>query len=713
MATGDINELDLGQTIRGFAAGDKLFNRYTLKAILGRGGMGIVWRAFDEQLDRDVALKFLPELLVLDQAAMDELKRETKRSLELTHHHIVRIHDFAQDSRSACISMEYVDGKTLSALRVEKENKVFEVEELAPLIEQACDALEYAHTKAKIVHRDFKSSNLMLNSRGELKVTDFGIARSLSDSVSMHSVRTSGTLVYMSPQQLDGERAQPADDIYSLGASIYELLTSKPPFYSGGIERQIHEKTPPSIGARRAELNVASDKPIPEQWAATVAACLAKDLPQRPQSAAEVARRLGLTIPKYGTATPTTQVGAIDSNRPVSVAKRRKTPAVVAAIAALALIGGALGWYFRYYSPKELARKAEESRIAAQRIEAEARSQAEERAANARGAALINTDPPGATVTLGGEAQKSPATFNHVKVGTFPLKVTLENYEPVEKQIEVTEGQIANPGVIKLVRSTGSTQIDTTPDGIEFDLEDAEGKHHTGKTPATLADLPAGSARITYKPEKSAAHSESIIVAAHQSSAFNWNSAAEPQPNTPVPSPNLATTASGRPKPSSTPSEPTKANIPINIKKLLGRFSEHDSWKSPAANLWGDSTQDGVLNVSISSDGKSIIFSGNFAGSTSPSQMFGASQAASFKGSLDAAEIKGGAGNVKVKVHGRFRRTATYSGTFVYKPTGQRSTTYTASSAVLSGDGSSWRLEGNMSNGIETTPIFGLFSREK
>src|SRR6266480_1860355 len=164
-----MDELDLGQTIRGFATGQKLFDRYTLKAVLGRGGMGIVWRAFDEQLERDVALKFLPELLVLDQAAMDELKRETKRSLELTHHHIVRIYDFAQDSRSACISMEYVDGQTLSALRVEKENKVFEVDEIKPWVEQLCEPLAYAHERARVVHRDFKPSNLMLNSRSELK----------------------------------------------------------------------------------------------------------------------------------------------------------------------------------------------------------------------------------------------------------------------------------------------------------------------------------------------------------------------------------------------------------------------------------------------------------------------------------------------------------------------------------------------------------------
>ena len=115
------NGLDV--TVREFVSDQKLFNRYRLIKTLGRGGMGIVWLARDEVLERDVALKFLPELLVLDKAAMDELKRETRRSLELTHHHIVRIYAFEQDGRSACISMEYVDGQTLSALRVEKGNK--------------------------------------------------------------------------------------------------------------------------------------------------------------------------------------------------------------------------------------------------------------------------------------------------------------------------------------------------------------------------------------------------------------------------------------------------------------------------------------------------------------------------------------------------------------------------------------------------------------
>jgi serine/threonine protein kinase len=289
-----MEELDLGQTIRGLRAGQKVFRRFTLVRILGRGGMGVVWLARDDELERDVALKFLPDLVVHDLAVLDELKRETRRSLQLTHHNIVRIHDFVQDAESACISMEYVDGPTLSALRVEQPNRVFEVDELLPWVDQICEALQYAHEHARIVHRDIKPANLMLNGKGDSKVADFGIARSLSDSVTMLTMArgASGTLAYMSPQQLDGERASNLDDIYSLGATVYELLTSKPPFHSGLIERMIREKTPASLAAKREELGVASNHRIPEQWEQTLAACLAKDQAARPQSAIEVRDRL-------------------------------------------------------------------------------------------------------------------------------------------------------------------------------------------------------------------------------------------------------------------------------------------------------------------------------------------------------------------------------------------------------------------------------------
>jgi serine/threonine protein kinase/Flp pilus assembly protein TadD len=323
----------IGATSREFPSGQKVFGRYTLIKILGRGGMGIVWLARDEELERDVALKFLPDLMIQDRAVFDQLRRETRRCLELTHLHIVRIHDFVHDDRSGCISMEYIDGETLSNLRAEKEQRVFEPDEIATWISQLCDALDYAHTRANVIHCDLKPANLMVNQRGDLKVTDFGIARNLSDSVSRLTLEQgrSGTLIYMSPQQLYGVRCTHLDDIYSLGASIYELLTSKPPFYSGNIDRQICERVAPSMTERRKELDIEPAL-VPQFWEDAVAACLAKEPLQRPQSTAEIAQRLQLA-PVH---TRHTRTGRAPAKRP-----NRKALLVggIAAVSILALAG--------------------------------------------------------------------------------------------------------------------------------------------------------------------------------------------------------------------------------------------------------------------------------------------------------------------------------------------------------------------------------------
>jgi len=125
-------------TSRDFARGQKVFGRYTLVKILGQGGMGIVWLARDEELEREVALKFLPDLIIRDPGVLSDLKRETRRSLELTHQNIVRIYDFVHNERSACISMEYIDGDTLASMRCAKPQKIFEPFELSAWIGQLC-----------------------------------------------------------------------------------------------------------------------------------------------------------------------------------------------------------------------------------------------------------------------------------------------------------------------------------------------------------------------------------------------------------------------------------------------------------------------------------------------------------------------------------------------------------------------------------------------
>ncbi len=224
-----LSGLDLGPTIRGFAAGQVVFERYRLDRILGRGGMGVVWLARDQELNEDIALKFLPEAVRLDAQALEELKRETRKSRKLTHRYIVRVYNFVSDANCAAITMEWIDGSTLSGLRSTRPNLVFEPAEMKPWVAQVCEALEYAHGIAKLIHRDLKPANIMVNAAGEAKMTDFGISSSLTESASRVSAQrsASGTLAYMSPQQALGGRPTVADDVYSLGATIYELISGQ------------------------------------------------------------------------------------------------------------------------------------------------------------------------------------------------------------------------------------------------------------------------------------------------------------------------------------------------------------------------------------------------------------------------------------------------------------------------------------------------------
>jgi serine/threonine protein kinase len=283
--------------------GGKLFatqrvgaGRYILVRQLGRGGMGVVWMAHDERLDEKVALKFLPQEINSDSAALEDLRRETLRSRKLTHPNIIRIHDlYEARGEAAFISMEFVEGLNLIDLRIRRGERVLHWPELKPLLQQLCDALDYAHSE-KVVHRDLKPANMMLDAKGRLKLADFGIAATISDATSRVSVRhaSSGTLAYMSPQQLDGEVPKVADDMYALGATIYELLTSRPPFFAGEVAYQVRNLPPKPMDERLAEFEIQNE--VPSDVAALVMACLAKDPAQRPQSARAVADWIGLEL---------------------------------------------------------------------------------------------------------------------------------------------------------------------------------------------------------------------------------------------------------------------------------------------------------------------------------------------------------------------------------------------------------------------------------
>lgn len=228
-----------------------------------------------------------------DISGFEDLKAETRRIRQLTHPNIIRVHDFVEDASGAAISMELVIGRTLAAARLERERKVFEPDEIRAWLPQLCAALDYAHKQAKVVHRDLKPSNILLTHSGVVKVGDFGIARSLADSVTRVSIMSAGTMVYMSPQQAMGEEPTPADDIYALGATLYEMLTAKAPFHTGDVRLQLLQRKPERIASRRRAGGIEPAE-VPGVWEETIAACLAKDKDVRPASAGEVAARLAL-----------------------------------------------------------------------------------------------------------------------------------------------------------------------------------------------------------------------------------------------------------------------------------------------------------------------------------------------------------------------------------------------------------------------------------
>ena len=533
-----MDDIDLGTTIKGFAAGQKIFGRYTLIRILGRGGMGVVWLARDDKLEREVALKFLPEVMMGDKLALADLKRETRRSLDLTHSHIVRIYDFVEDGRTAAIAMEYITGETLTNARAERPGHCYEPADIAKWVGQICDALDYAHAKAKVVHRDLKPANLMIDATGDVKVTDFGIATSIADSVSRVSKQagSSGTPVYMAPQQMMGEKPAVTDDIYALGATLYDLLTGKPPFHSGNIVLQVQGKAPPPMADRREEFGFRG-APIPSGWEQTIAACLAKEPADRPQSAGEVAERLGLAAqgnaqrltsnverprPKTAGSASIPKPAATDTGGQAGIKNQKSKLPVLAGVVAAVILLGALGWYFGLHVPAQQRMAAEQARLLeitrldaekrtdeANRLrtekemtEAEARRKIQlseaaakaeaERLANARGGLVVRTTPAGAEVRVGAIAlDRSPLTLKEQKLGKYPVRIRLDGYEDWSGEVAVKENEFSDLNV-SLIRSTGTLSIQSGAPGVSVILQGTAGEEPRKLSLPVEVRLPTG-----------------------------------------------------------------------------------------------------------------------------------------------------------------------------------------------------------------------------
>ncbi|MGI9592233.1 MAG: protein kinase domain-containing protein [Myxococcota bacterium] len=258
--------------------------RYEITGKLGRGGMGIVYKAQDTVLDRTVAFKVLPDTLHENPQALKNFLREAKSAAQLNHPNIVTVYDAGEQDGVYYIAMEYVDGNTLK--EIVKARGRISAGGIVHVLAQMCEALAYAHEN-KIVHRDVKTANTMWTRDRKAKIMDFGLARVIEE-VRNHTTVISGTPYYMSPEQTLGKNVDHRTDIYSLGVTVFELATGTLPFREGNLPYH-HVHTPPPDP-------VSINPEVPPLIARVIARCLQKDPADRYSSTREILEELKASL---------------------------------------------------------------------------------------------------------------------------------------------------------------------------------------------------------------------------------------------------------------------------------------------------------------------------------------------------------------------------------------------------------------------------------
>ncbi|HEU4835762.1 MAG TPA: serine/threonine-protein kinase [Pyrinomonadaceae bacterium] len=264
-----------------FVPGDILSERYRIVGLLGRGGMGEVYRADDLKLKQPVALKFLPASLNTDGAALARFYKEVSVARQISHRHVCRVYDVAEFQGEHFISMEFVRGEELSSL-LKRIGRV-PPDKAVEVARQLCAGLAAVHERG-VLHRDLKPANIMLDEHGEVRITDFGIAAlAIEDPREM-----SGTPAYMSPEQLDGRELTARSDIYSLGLVLYELFTGKKAFEATSLPELLRLRRSDSTPTSPAE-HVPELDPLIER---VIFRCLERDPAKRPASTLQIAAAL-------------------------------------------------------------------------------------------------------------------------------------------------------------------------------------------------------------------------------------------------------------------------------------------------------------------------------------------------------------------------------------------------------------------------------------
>ena len=225
------SRLEVGVTVAG---------RYVLERCLGEGGMGAVYRAHDIELGRMIALKAIRRELSSNESLLKRFKQELLLSRQITHRNVIRIFDFIADGDARYITMELVDGEDLRTV-LDRRGRL-PIAETVAIVKQIAEGLQAAHSEG-IIHRDLKPQNIMLDRRGQVRIMDFGLARSLEQASLTQTVGIMGTPDYMSPEQVLGQELDARSDIFSLGLILYEMVTGERAFAADSMASTLLKRT--------------------------------------------------------------------------------------------------------------------------------------------------------------------------------------------------------------------------------------------------------------------------------------------------------------------------------------------------------------------------------------------------------------------------------------------------------------------------------------
>lgn len=256
--------------------------RFRIEQLLGAGGMGKVYKAFDKELSRTVALKTLLPELVSDHLLTERFKQELLLASKISHRNILRIHDISEANDVKFITMAFIEGKDLN--RLLKEEGPFPLERSLKIARQMCEALDAAHSEG-VVHRDFKPQNVLVGNDDHVYVSDFGLATS-SETAKMGMTRTGavmGTPRYMSPEQVEGKPVDTRCDLYALGLVLYEMVTGEAPFSGESTWQLMYQR----VQVMPKDVKLVSPA-LPDYVAHIIMHCLERDPADRYQSAKEI-----------------------------------------------------------------------------------------------------------------------------------------------------------------------------------------------------------------------------------------------------------------------------------------------------------------------------------------------------------------------------------------------------------------------------------------